>query len=125
MQRRGSRGRSSLLAGHRRASSGSRSAARRSACRIYAIGSNRLAAFRSGVPVGRTKIVAYAIGGLFSRVGRAGAHHGTGIGAPVPGPYTLHSVAAVVLGGVSLAGGRGGLVGPIVAVLILASSAPT
>ena len=44
----------------------------------------------------------------------------TGIGAPVPGPYTLQSVAAIVLGGVSLAGGRGGVVGPIVAVIILA-----
>ena len=43
----------------------------------------------------------------------------TGIGTPVQGPYLLASVAAVVLGGVSLAGGRGGLVGPIVAVFIL------
>jgi len=50
---------------------------------------------------------------------RSGAHNGTGVGTPVPGPYTLFSVAAIVLGGVSLAGGRGGLVGPIVAVLIL------
>ena len=38
----------------------------------------------------------------------------------MPGPYTLLSVAAVVLGGVSLAGGRGGVFGPIVAVLVLA-----
>ena len=37
----------------------------------------------------------------------------------MPGPYTLLSVAAVVLGGVSLAGGRGGVVGPIIAVVIL------
>ena len=43
----------------------------------------------------------------------------TGIGSPVPGPYTLDSVAAIVLGGVSLAGGRGGVLGPIVAVVIL------
>ena len=43
----------------------------------------------------------------------------TGIGAPIPGPYLLASVAAVVLGGVVLGGGRGGLVGPIVAVFIL------
>jgi len=44
----------------------------------------------------------------------------TGIGTPVPEPtYTLISVAAVVLGGVSLAGGIGGVFGPIVAVLIL------
>ena len=43
----------------------------------------------------------------------------TGIGTPVPGPYTLFSVAAIVLGGVSLAGGRGGVFGAIVAVVIL------
>ena len=43
----------------------------------------------------------------------------TSIGTPVPGPYTLESVAAVVLGGVSLAGGRGGIFGPIVAVVVL------
>ncbi|MEA2609428.1 MAG: ribose transport system permease protein, partial [Chloroflexota bacterium] len=43
----------------------------------------------------------------------------TGIGSPVPGPYTLLSVAAVVLGGVSLAGGRGGVFGPMVAVVVL------
>jgi ribose transport system permease protein len=37
----------------------------------------------------------------------------------VQGPYLLASVAAVVLGGVSLAGGKGGLVGPIVAIFVL------
>lgn len=43
----------------------------------------------------------------------------TGIGEPVPGPYLLASVAAVVLGGVVLGGGVGGLLGPIIAVFIL------
>jgi ribose transport system permease protein len=43
----------------------------------------------------------------------------SGQGSPLPGGYTLASVAAVVLGGVSLAGGRGGVVGPILAVIIL------
>jgi ribose transport system permease protein len=86
---------------------------------IYAIGSNRLAAFRSGVSVGRTKVAAYALTGLFAALGGLSLTASTGIGTPVPGPYTLLSVAAVVLGGVSLAGGRGGVFGPIVAVLIL------
>jgi len=86
---------------------------------IYAIGSNQLAAFRSGVPVGRTKVFAYALTGLFSSLAGLSLTASTGIGSPVPGPYTLLSVAAVVLGGVSLAGGRGGIVGPIVAVVIL------
>ena len=86
---------------------------------IYAIGSSRLAAFRSGVSVGRTKILAYAFTGLFAALGGLSLTASTGIGTPVPGPYTLMSVAAVVLGGVSLAGGRGGVFGAIVAVMIL------
>ncbi len=86
---------------------------------LYAIGSNRLAAFRSGIPVGRTRILAYGLMGLFAALGGISLTASTGIGTPVPGPYTLMSVAAVVLGGVSLAGGRGGVFGPIVAVMIL------
>jgi ribose transport system permease protein len=87
---------------------------------LYAIGSDRLAAFRSGVGVGRTRIVAYALTGFFAGAGGLALTMSTGIGTPVPGPYTLQSVAAIVLGGVSLAGGRGGLLGPILAVFILA-----
>ena len=87
---------------------------------LYAVGSNQLAAFRSGVSVGRTKIIAYALTGLFAAFGGLALTASTGVGTPVPGPYTLQSVAAIVLGGVSLAGGRGGLFGPIVAVIILA-----
>jgi ribose transport system permease protein len=86
---------------------------------MYAIGSNRLAAFRSGVSVGRTKIAAYMITGLFAAFAGLSLTASTSIGSPVPGPYTLESVAAIVLGGVSLAGGRGGVFGPIVAVVIL------
>jgi ribose transport system permease protein len=86
---------------------------------IYAIGSSELAAFRSGVSVARTRIIAYSLAGLFAAMGGLTLTMSTGIGAPIPGPYLLASVAAVVLGGVTLGGGRGGLVGPIVAVFIL------
>ena len=86
---------------------------------LYAIGSNRLAAFRSGVSIGRTKVVSYALTGLFAALGGLSLTASTGIGTPVPGPYTLLSVAAIVLGGVSLAGGRGGVFGPILGVVIL------
>jgi ribose transport system permease protein len=86
---------------------------------IYAIGSDQLAAFRSGVNVARTKIVAYGLAGFFASLGGLSLTASTGIGTPIPGPYLLLSVAAIVLGGVSLAGGRGGLLGPIVGIYIL------
>ena len=86
---------------------------------IYAIGSSEQAAYRTGVPVKRSKIIAYSVAGLFAAMGGLVLTASTGIGAPIPGPYLLASVAAVVLGGVVLGGGRGGLLGPIIAVFIL------
>ncbi|MEM7722055.1 MAG: ABC transporter permease [Pseudomonadota bacterium] len=86
---------------------------------IYATGSDELAAFRSGVPVGWTKIAAYGVCGLFCAMGGLSLISLTGIGEPVPGPYLMASVAAVVLGGCVLGGGIGGLLGPIIAVFIL------
>lgn len=86
---------------------------------LYAIGSDELAAFRSGVAVARTRILAYALAGLFAAMGGLSLTMSTGIGSPIPGPYLLASVAAVVLGGVTLGGGRGGLLGPILAVFVL------
>jgi ribose transport system permease protein len=86
---------------------------------MYAIGSDRRAAHRSGVPVDRIKVISYAFAGLFAAMGGLVLAMSTGIGTPVQGPYLLASVAAAVLGGVALSGGRGGLVGPIVAVFIL------
>ena len=86
---------------------------------LYAIGSDQLAAFRSGVPVSRTKIISYALAGVFAALGGLSVTMSTGIGEPIPGPYLLASVAAAVLGGVSLTGGKGGLLGPLLAVFIL------
>ena len=86
---------------------------------FYAIGSDPLAAYRSGVAVGRVKIASYAVAGLFAALGGLSVTLATGIGEPIPGPYLMASVAAVVLGGVALGGGRGGLLGPILAVFVL------
>lgn len=86
---------------------------------LYGVGSDALAAFRSGVPVGMVRVAAYAIGGLFAALGGIALTMSTGIGEPIPGPYLLASVAAVVLGGVVLGGGRGGILGPILAVFVL------
>lgn len=86
---------------------------------IYAIGSDPTAAFRSGVPIGKTRVAAYCIAGILAALGGLSLTMSTGIGEPIPGPYLLAAVSAVVLGGVALTGGKGGLIGPIIAVLIL------
>jgi ribose transport system permease protein len=87
---------------------------------LYAVGSDRASAFRSGVNVELTRFLAYVLGGLFSAVGGIGLTMTTGIGSPLAGVYyTLSGLAAAVLGGVSLGGGRGGIVGPILAAYIL------
>jgi ribose transport system permease protein len=88
--------------------------------RIYATGSDQIAAFRSGVNVQLARLSAYVIGGLFSAIGGVGLTMTTGIGSPRAGVlYTLSGLAAVVIGGVSLTGGRGGIMGPVIAAFVL------
>ena len=87
---------------------------------LYAVGSDRTAAFRRGVTIGPTRVFAYALGGFFAAWGGLALMMSTGIGSPLAGTiYTLSAVSAIVLGGVSLAGGRGGVTGPIVAAFVL------
>ncbi len=87
---------------------------------LYAIGNDERAARANGVPVNLAKIGAYTVGGLFS--GAAGlylAAVATSGDATSGTPLTLTSIAAVVLGGVSLFGGRGSAVGSLVGACIL------
>jgi ribose transport system permease protein len=89
---------------------------------MFAIGSNKDAAFLSGVNVNRTRIKLYAVGGLFaglSGVVLTGITLSSSPFANISNTATLNAVAGAVLGGVSLAGGVGGLVGPALAALIL------
>ena len=87
---------------------------------LYAIGSNRNAAYLAGVNVSATRIAAYALSGTFAALGGLALTAASGLGDPHSGEiYTLNSVAAVVLGGVSLLGGVGGLAGPIAAAFVL------
>lgn len=87
---------------------------------LYAVGSDRTAAFRRGVTIGPVRILSYALGGFFAACGGLALLMSTGIGSPLSGTiYTLSAISAIVLGGVSLAGGRGSLIGPIVAAFIL------
>jgi ribose transport system permease protein len=93
---------------------------RRTGFAIFAIGSNRERAYLSGVNVNVTRVLAYSIGGFFAAWAGLALTATTGIGTPYSGNFiTLNSVAAAVLGGVSLAGGKGGLVGPVAAAFCL------
>jgi ribose transport system permease protein len=87
---------------------------------LYAAGSSRAAAYLSGVDVRRTRIVAYGLGGMFAALGGLALTASTSNGNAASGVYyTLNSVAAIVLGGVRLSGGRGGMLGPLAAAFVL------
>jgi ribose transport system permease protein len=82
----------------------------------YAAGSSETAAYMSGVPIRRAKFAAYTLAGLFGAIGGLFLTFYTysGEAAQASGSsYTLWSIAAVVLGGVSLYGGRGSAVGAV------------
>ena len=82
----------------------------------YAAGSSEVAAYMSGVPIKRGKFLAYVLAGLFAAIGGLFLTFFTytGDAAYASGnAYTLFSIAAVVLGGVSLYGGRGSVIGAI------------
>lgn len=86
----------------------------------YAAGSAEQAAFLSGVRVGRSRIAAYTFAGLLSACGGLFLALQTLSGdAQVGADYTLKSIAAVVIGGTSLAGGAGGVMGSIFGAYIL------
>lgn len=89
---------------------------------VYAIGGNEEATRLSGVNVNRTRVATYtlmgvicAIAGLLylGRIGSADANTGTG--------YEMDAIAAAAIGGASLAGGKGNLIGTILGAIMLAA----
>lgn len=87
---------------------------------IYALGGNEAATRLSGINVDRVKIIVYALSGLLcalastievSRLSSAQPTAGTG--------YEMDAIAAVVLGGTSMSGGRGKIFGTLIGALIL------
>ncbi|MEV7201831.1 ABC transporter permease/substrate-binding protein [Streptomyces griseoluteus] len=88
---------------------------------MYAIGGNEEAARLSGLRVNRQKLVIYALSGVFAAV--AGIVLAARLGSAQPQAadgYELDAIAAVVIGGASLAGGTGKASGTFVGALILA-----
>ncbi|HMJ34254.1 MAG TPA: ATP-binding cassette domain-containing protein [Baekduia sp.] len=86
---------------------------------LRAVGSDEASAHRIGVPVGRTVMAAYVLCALFATLAGILLAGQVGLGDPgVGGAYTLSSVAAVVLGGASIYGGRGSYVGAMLGALL-------
>lgn len=87
---------------------------------IYAIGGNERAALLSGVKVNKVKVIVYTIAGVLSGVAGLlvtarldSAQPNAGLG------YELDSIAAVVIGGTSLSGGKGSIMGTVIGALII------
>lgn len=88
----------------------------------YAVGSSETAAFMSGVPINRAKLLAYALSGLLAAIAGLMLTFITYSGeasAAIGGTYTLNSIAAVVIGGTSLFGGSGSAIGSIFGAFVL------
>jgi ribose transport system permease protein len=87
---------------------------------ILAVGSDEKSAYLNGVNVNMVKILAYSLSGLFASF--AGIYRTAQVasGSPTAGNgFILTSAAAVIIGGTSLAGGRGTIIGSIVGAFIL------
>ena len=86
----------------------------------YAIGGNEVASKISGIKVNRVKILIYGISGLMSALAGAILTSRLNSAQPTAGTsYELDAIAAVVLGGTSLTGGKGRIVGTFIGVLII------
>jgi ribose transport system permease protein len=88
----------------------------------YAVGSSEAAAYMSGVAIGRTKIITYTLTSLLAAIAGLLLTFVTYSGeasSSIGGVYTLNSIAAVVIGGTSLAGGAGSAIGSIFGAFVL------
>jgi len=86
----------------------------------YAIGGNEQAAWLSGVPVGRYKVAIYALSGLMAGAAAVLMTSRLNAASPLSGEmYELYAIAAAVIGGVSLMGGEGRVLGTLIGALIM------
>jgi ribose transport system permease protein len=86
----------------------------------YAIGGNEQAAWLSGVPVGRYKVAIYGLSGLMAGAAAVLMTSRLNAASPLSGEmYELYAIAAAVIGGVSLMGGEGRVIGTLIGALIM------
>jgi ribose transport system permease protein len=88
---------------------------------VFAVGSNEATARLCGIRVNRVKVVVYAVGGLFAGLAGAMNFSRLTVGDPTTAiGAELDIIAAVVIGGGSLSGGRGGILGSLLGALLMA-----
>src|SRR5690606_18373405 len=87
---------------------------------IYAIGGNENSARLSGININRVKIWVYTLAGILAAIGGIMVTSRLNSAQPNAGlSYELDSIAAVVIGGTSLAGGRGTIAGTVLGAMII------
>ncbi|HEY8784735.1 MAG TPA: ribose ABC transporter permease [Mucilaginibacter sp.] len=87
---------------------------------IYAIGGNEHASKLSGININKVKLIVYSIAGVLSAVGGIIVTSRLDSAQPNAGiSYELDSIAAVVIGGTSLSGGRGTIMGTVLGAIII------
>jgi len=87
---------------------------------IYAIGGNENASLLSGIPIAKVKIWVYALAGILAAVGGILVTARLDSAQPNAGfSYELDAIAAVVIGGTSLSGGRGTILGTVLGAIII------
>ncbi|MGC8770480.1 MAG: ABC transporter permease [Brevinematia bacterium] len=88
--------------------------------RIYAVGGNETAASLSGINTGKVKIMVYTLSAFLASVGGIIMTSRLGVAAPTAANgYELDVIAATVVGGTSLTGGEGNIIGVLVGALIM------
>jgi ribose transport system permease protein len=90
---------------------------------IYAVGSNRVSAYNSGINVKKIQLIVYALAGLFAAIAGLLVASRTGAYQPMSGNsgatgMELSAIAAVVVGGASLSGGKGTIWGAFLGALL-------
>ena len=87
---------------------------------IYAIGGNEHASKLSGININKVKLIVYSISGVLAAVGGIMVTSRLDSAQPNAGiSYELDSIAAVVIGGTSLSGGRGTIMGTVLGAIII------
>lgn len=88
--------------------------------RLFLVGANARAALLSGLPIARVTVTAYMLAGLFGAIAGVALLARSGVSSTLSGRgLEFEVLAAIVLGGTTFEGGRGGVAGTVAGVLVL------